>query len=102
MLHGQVIRKWQPEYIMVFYNNSRQNGYKIQGIWDYAVNRNANRFSSMQVVTNNLNTDNFNRGFRRHRIRGHGNVFQFKITSIDGLPFDISGWAILETSNVSV
>lgn len=97
-LRGQGIKKSQPQYIQVF---SRQNGamtsYKIQGIWDYANDRSSGRWSSIQLVTNALTR--FDTVFRRHKIRGSGYVLQFKIQSVDGLPFDIQGWATVDTTN---
>lgn len=98
-LRGQGIKRFQPQYIQVY---SRQNGaatsYKIQGIWDYANDPRSGRWSSLQLVTNALTR--FDTVFRRHKIRGHGYALQFKITSSDGLPFDIQGWSVVDTVNV--
>lgn len=97
-LRGQAIKKFQPQYIQMY---SRTNGsassYKIQGIWDYANDRSSGRWSSIQLVTNALTR--FDTIFRRHKIRGHGYALQFKVISVDGMPFDIQGWAVVDTVN---
>lgn len=98
-LAGQAIKKFQPQYIQVY---SRTNGaasaYKIQGIWNYANDRSSGKWSTNQIVTNALTR--FDTIFRRHKIRGSGYALQFKISSVDGQPFDIQGWSVVDTVNV--
>jgi hypothetical protein len=100
-LRGQGIKKFQPTYIQMY---SRTNGvptaYKIQGIWDYANSPNSGRYSTQQVVTNALTR--YDTIYRRHKIRGHGYALQFKLESVDGMPFDIQGWATEDTVNQMV
>ena len=97
-LRGQAIYKFQPQYIQMYSRtNDAASAYKIQGIWDYGNDRNSNRWSTPQLITNNLTR--FNTIFRRHKIRGHGFALQFKVSSADGLPFDIQGWAVVDTVN---
>jgi len=97
-LRGQAIKKFQPQYIQMY---SRTNGaassYKIQGIWNYSNSRSSGKWSSIQLVTNALTR--FDTIFRRHKIRGSGYALQFKIMSVDGMPFDIQGWAVVDTVN---
>jgi len=97
-IRGQGIRRSQPQYVQVFSRmNGRANAYKIQGIWDYANDRNSNRWSNIQLVTNGLiRHDTI---LRRHKIRGHGYALQFKVISADGMPFDIQGWSAVDTVN---
>lgn len=97
-LRGQAIRKFQPQYVQVFTRtNGEASAYKIQGIWDFSNNRNSGRWTNQQLITNGLtNADII---FRRHKIRGHGVALQLKITSSDGMPFDIQGWSIVDTVN---
>lgn len=99
-LHGQALRKWQPEYIYVFSRCTVPNAYKIQGIWDYASNGNSGKFSVPQLVTNAL--ANIGMAYRRHRIRGSGLVLQLKFSSVDGQPLDIMGWTMYETGNMGI
>jgi len=97
---GKALFKFQPSYIYIYSNNDVDTAYKLQGIWDYAGSGNSGKFSSVQLVNNVL--PYFDRLFRRHRIRGHGIVLQFNITSVDGKPFDIMGWSVANTMNASV
>lgn len=100
-LRGQAIKKFQPQYIQMYSKtNGVASGYKIQGLWDYSNSRSSGRWSAEQVTINNLTLyDNVS---RRHRIRGRGYALQFKITSVDGMAFDIAGWAIYDTVNGGV
>ena len=97
-IRGQGIRKFQPQYIQIY---SRTNGeasaYKLQGIWDYANSQNSGRWSALQLVTNGLTRQDTM--VRRHKIRGHGYALQFKVSSADGMPFDIQGWIAVDTVN---
>lgn len=98
-LRGQAIKKFQPQYIQVWSNvDTDPSGYKIQGIWDYSINRNSGRWSSLQSI-NLEGTSNFKLLHRRHKIRGSGYALQFKVTSQDGKAFDIAGWAVVDTTN---
>lgn len=99
-LRGQAIKQFQPQYIQMYsrVDGDRSTGYKIQGIWNYAINRNSNKYSSIQSV-DLYNAANYGTLFKRHRIRGSGYVLQFKIMSQDGKAFDIQGWAVLDTTN---
>jgi hypothetical protein len=97
-LAGQAIKKFQPQYVQVY---SRTNGaasaYKIQGIWNFANDPKSGKWSVAQLVNNALTR--FDTIFRRHKIRGSGYVLQFKISSVDGQPFDIQGWSVVDTVN---
>lgn len=92
-LAGKAIMKWQPTYVHMYSRNAVPTQYSIQGIWDYAVNPTSGRYSTLQ------NTSNFNPYYgmliRRHKIRGHGRVLQINIESINGQPFDIMGWSVI-------
>lgn len=97
-LRGQAIRKFQPQYVQVFSKtNGVSSGYTIQGIWNYANDPNSGKYSAKQRIINALTR--FDIVFRRHRIRGHGYSLQFRIDSIDRMPFDILGWAVVDIVN---
>lgn len=93
-LKGQAQRKFQPQYVYLFHEDTTNAGYKIQGIWDYAVSNLSNKYSSVEVA--NLNQPLFAKNHRKHRIRGNGYTLQFNVTSVPGLNFDISGWSVLD------
>lgn len=101
-LRGQGIRKFQPQYIQVYSNaDGMPSGYKIQGIWNYAISGNSGKYSTIQKVDTDLNT-NYKVVFKRHKIRGSGFALQFKVASIDGKNFDIIGWSVVDTVNQGV
>jgi hypothetical protein len=95
-LHNQALRRWQPNYVIVYSNNEVNTAYEIQGIWNFAISGNSGKFGSQQYVEISDFTHHFGKSFRKHRIRGLGTVLQFKIQSVSGQPFDISGWAVEE------
>lgn len=100
-IRGQAIKKFQPQYVQVWSNvNNVDSGYKIQGVWDYAINRNSNRYSGIQLANFDATSD-FKVKYKRHKIRGYGYALQFKIISQDGLPFDVIGWGVIDTVNQS-
>lgn len=100
-LRGQGIKKFQPSYIQVYCRtNDSASSYRIQSLWDYSTSRSSGRWSSIQLVTNGLSR--FGTVFRRHRLRGSGFAVQFKFLSASGLPFDIQGWAVADSSNSGV
>src|SRR6185312_9496038 len=80
-LQGKGIFKWQPTYLYIYARNSEPYSYAIAGVWDYSVNKNSGKISSRQIVTNNLGQPNFGMLYRRHKIRGHGMVYQFTLAS---------------------
>lgn len=97
-LRGQAIKKFQPQYVQVWAKTDNSAyAYKIQGLWDYATDRNSNRWSS--ITTTTIGPSRFSTKYKRHRIRGRGYALQLKFSSVDGSPFDIQGWAIVDTVN---
>lgn len=100
-LRGKGTQKSQLQYLQVF---SKQDGaasaYKIQGMWDYANSGDSGRWTTVQRIENNLT--NFSTAIRRHKIRGSGLALQFKIQSVQGAPFNIQGWAAIDTVNAGM
>jgi hypothetical protein len=92
-LHGQAFKRWMPIYMYLFSRNAVPTSYQVQAIWDFNVNA-LGRTSNVQTVVN-WNPE-FGMLYRRHKLRGHGLAVQFKITSVDGQPFDFMGWAVPE------
>jgi hypothetical protein len=99
-LHGKALVKWQPTYLNFFSRADRPTAYKIQGIWDYANDPNSGRYSTSQTITNGMSR--FGMVYRRHKIRGRGLALQLKVTSVDGMPFDIMGWSSIESLNTGM
>jgi len=98
-LHGQAIRKWQPEYVQIYSRNESPTTYEVQGVWNFAIDPNSGRYSNKQKVT--INKPLFGMATNRLRIRGSGLVMQLKISSLKNNPFDIMGWSIMETQNAN-
>jgi hypothetical protein len=99
-LTGQGQRRFQLGYVYIFSNNPTATQYKIQCIMDYANNPNSGKYSSVQLITNN--NGNYKDLYHRHRLRGRGLAAQIKLMSVDGQPFDIIGWSVMENVNVGV
>lgn len=95
-LHGQADRRFQVPYVYV-YSRGAPVSYYVQSQWDYASSFDSNRWSTQQQI--NIPASNFGMEARRHRLRGRGLAMQIKMTSVDGQPFDIMGWALYETVN---
>lgn len=100
-LHGQGIRKFQPNYLYIYSRNSANTSYVVQGTWDFALSGNSGRISMRQQVNNTLSPTNYGMLYRRHKLLGRGQSIQIQITSIDGLPFDFMGWAVWEVMNAN-
>src|SRR5882762_39382 len=97
-LRGQAIKKFQLQYLQLYTRtNSEPNSYKIQFIWNFANNKNSGKWSSIQQINHGLT--HFDTVFKRVKVRGNGYALQFKVISTDGKPFDIKGWAELDTIN---
>lgn len=96
-IRGQGIRKFQPQYVQIWSRLQGLGGYKIRGIWDYAANSIPGRYTQFQYIE--VNDTNYKNMYRRHKIRGQGYSLQLEINSIDGKPFDLIGWAIIDTVN---
>lgn len=99
-LHGGAVYKTQIPYVYTYSRNSGYAAFYIQGLWDYAVNFDSNRWSQPQFIE--INEANTAMAVRRHKIRGRGLAVQLQFTSVDGEPFDIMGWAVYEVKNTGV
>lgn len=96
---GGAIRRAQNNWVRIFTAmDTDDQEYFFQGIWDYAITgAGTGRWSSKQHI---IHTDtNYSTVSKRLKIRGHGLVFQYKLSSIDGKPFTIVGWSRLDTVN---
>lgn len=98
-LHGKMAMKFQVQYIFI-YSDSNNGSYKINGLWNFSSSGNSGKWTNTQIFT--LSDTNYSKMFNRVRIRGRGNALQIKITSEDGQPFDLSGWALMESINASI
>jgi len=97
-LTGQGIKKFQSNWVSVFSRIFSPVSYFFQGIWDYAnIGSETGRWSSRQLITHT--DENFDSARKRLKVRGHGTVLQFKVSSKDDQPFDIIGWSSFQSVN---
>ncbi len=99
-LRGQAIRKFQSNFINIYSRLDAPVQYNFQGIWDFAITgSDTGRWSANQQI---IHTDtNYSSATRRLKVRGHGKSLQFKVSSVDGQPFDIIGWSSLQSINAA-
>lgn len=100
-LAGESDKKFQVEYVTVNYRNVPNGGAYIQNLWDYATSGNTGRWSSKQQIYK-VDDINYTYKMRRLKIRGHGRVLQYRVTSIPGKQFNFSGWTTFITGNQTV
>jgi hypothetical protein len=96
-IRGDAIRKFQSNWVQIWCKNDIFSDFNFRGIVDYANVSTSKRWGSQQRVTMSDNTLDY--ATRRLRLRGHGKVLQFRVDSIQGKPFNIAGWATLDTAN---
>ncbi len=97
-LRGQAIRKFTNNWVQIVSRLLDPVSYKFQGIWDYATTGSGTgRWSANQLVAHD--DTNYSNAFRRLKVRGHGKSLQFRVSSVDNVPFDIVGWSTLQSIN---
>lgn len=100
-VHGDGQRRVSPTYINLFFDTSDEDSsIDFRSIWKYANSGSTGKWSSAQRVTTTSNLFDYTR--RRIKSRGSGEVYQFKVTSVEGEAFNLIGWSVFETSNASV
>lgn len=97
-VRGELIKKFQNNYLTTILENDPLSSCFVQGIWDYTNSPDNGRFTNPQQV---YRTNNYYAGYQRSKvkIRGQGYSLQFKFYSDGRLPFTIIGWAGFETAN---
>ncbi len=93
------LQEFQNNYVFLFSDISEIGGteFYFQGIWNFANSGNSGKYSSRQLVNHTLG--NFDIVRNKLKLRGTGYAVQFKFTSVEGEPFHIIGWTVLESSN---
>lgn len=99
-LDGKGLLKWSNNYVYMYADNTVPYAYNINAIWDYAGSGDSGRYSNVQTVTNF--SPNFNKMFRRHKLRGHGISMQININSVPGQPYQFFGWSMADDVDASV
>jgi hypothetical protein len=96
-IQGNGIAKGQTNYVYLYARNDVSSQYYIQGIWNFATNRNSNYYGTKQRGTHD--GENFKYKYHRFKFRGSGLCVQVRVSSVRGEPFDIIGWAVYDTAN---
>ena len=96
-VRGELLKKFQSNYLMVLTGDEVGGHCLVQGIWDYSNTTGNGRYTSSQDVYRPDSTYNYHRA--KVKIRGNGYSLQFKFTSLGNSPFSIIGWSTYESAN---
>lgn len=96
-IRGELLRKFQSNYVMILMESEENASCFLQGVWDYSDDPQYGRFTTSQQVFKSDFNKLYNR--RKLRIRGSGFSLQFKFFSERGKPFTLIGWSSFETAN---
>lgn len=98
---GQAMRKFQINYVTVYTRFLDNPQFYFRGIFNTG-----NAVGSGHWGTNQLvqfpEVGDFDYRSRKLKVRGSGKALQFKISSVTGKPFDISGWSKFQTANSGI
>lgn len=98
-IHGDGDRPFLTNYVTINYETHASGAALIQGLWEYSLNGDTNRWGSIQQIYMAPNDVNYKHAFRKLKIRGQGKAMQMKVKSQTGLPFFINGWSIFVSTN---
>jgi hypothetical protein len=99
-VHGQGIKKFQSNYLIIFSRVEEGAGGFIRYAWDTATNTAGHRYSQEETLY--LARTNASVTSRRVWLRGQGLILQIKVRSDGTKPFTIVGYSSFETGNASV
>lgn len=99
-LHGEGLRRFQGNYLVVYSDIETNSGAKVQYLWDYANDAAGHRFSTAEEIY--LTRSYVSKTPRRLWLRGQGLALQMKFYSETGKPFNIIGYAIFESAQANV
>lgn len=97
----QAARKLQANYVTIFSRFQDVPQFYFQGIFDSGNTANSGRWGTNQLVTFPEIGD-YDYYKKKLKVRGTGNVLQFKVSSVTGKPFDIAGWFKWQTANAGI
>lgn len=96
-IRGELLRKFQSNYIVVMMRTEDDASAFVQGVWDYANDEAGGRFTTRQQVYRSDGTRDYSRA--KVKMRGNGYSLQLKFSSEPGKPFSILGWTTSDTGN---
>lgn len=96
-VRGDLLRKFQSNYIVVMMQQETNGSCLFQGVWDWANSPLTGLYTTSQQTYKDNGTKDYSR--RKLKVRGNGYSVQFKFRSEAGKPFTIVGWATADTGN---
>lgn len=93
---GEGIRQQQATYMMLHNRVEANSSVYVQGVWDYRTSATTKKWSNPQQGYRNKANAEFST--RKLKIRGNGLSLQIRCYSETSKPFNITGWAMLETA----
>lgn len=96
-VRGELLRKFQSNYVVVVTEQEENAGCLIQGVWDYSNDPLYGRFTTSQQIFRSDTTKDYSR--RKLKVRGNGYSLQFKFYSQLGKPFTLIGWSVSESAS---
>ena len=96
-VRGELMRKFQSNYVTVVMKSEPEASCYIQGVWDYSNSPLTGRYTTTQQLYRPDTAKDYSR--RKLRIRGSGYSLQFKFSSESGKPFTLIGWSTFDTGN---
>lgn len=96
-IRGDLLRKFQSNYLVVITQKEDTASCFFQGIWDYSNTTANGRFTTTQQVYRDDTTYDYSRS--KLKVRGNGYSLQFKFFSETGKPFTLIGWTTSDTGN---
>lgn len=97
-IRGDLLRKFQSNYIVVIMKTEDDASCYLQGIWDYSNTTDNGRLTISQQIYRDDSTYDYSRA--KLKMRGAGKSLQFKFFSETGKPFTVAGWTTSDTGNV--
>lgn len=98
-IRGELIKRFQTNYLTVITEDISNGSCYIQGVWDYANHPNSGRYTNPQQVYRNRLLRDYQKS--RLKMRGNGRSLQFRFFGEGGKPFVIVGWVGWETSETA-
>lgn len=94
-IRGELLRKFQSNYIVIIMRTEEDASAFVQGIWDYANSTDTGRFTTRQQAYRNDTLYDYSRA--KLKMRGNGYSLQLKFISEPGKPFSLIGWTTSDT-----
>lgn len=98
-VRGELLKKFQSNYIVVTMRQEEDASALVQGVWDYSNSSQTGHFTSSQQAFKDNGERDYSR--RKLKMRGNGYSLQFKFYSQTGKPFTIIGWSVAESGNAT-